>query len=117
MPTRRNIVEVKAEHFGRDKVFRLRRYTRSTAAGYAVKLTVWHVVNDAITKIVDGAACTAVFSSPDTFVTYTPTAPSPFDTPGDYLGEFNFTRAAPAYDEDVKTLAWRVIPSSRASAP
>jgi len=111
MVGRRSIVEIKKGNFGMQKRFRLKDYDRSTASGYTVKITIWYLASGVITKIVDLASCTATYDGEDTYVTYIPLAPSPFDDPGDYFAEVNFTKTG--YDEDVKTFAWRVIPSSK----
>ena len=112
MGERRKIAEIKTMAFGMEKRFRLQDYNRSTVGGYTVKITIWHLVDDIITKIVDGAACTAVISGSDTIVVYVPADADVFTAIGDYNAEIIFTKAG--YDEPCKTVAWRVNPSSRA---
>lgn len=111
MPIRRKIGEIKKDNYGMEKVFRLKDYNRSTAAGYSVAITIWSTSRDnsTRTKIVDGATCTAVYNGLDTIITYTPSSPSPFTTIEDYEAEITFTKSG--YLEDTKTFAWRVIPS------
>ena len=111
MGERRKIAEVKTMAFGMNKDFRLKDYNRSTAGGYTVKISIWHLVDDVITKIVDEASCTAVVSGSDTIVTYVPANAAVFTVVGDYNAEIIFTKAG--YDEPCKTVAWRVNPSSR----
>lgn len=111
MGERRNIAEIKVKDFGMEKRFRLRDYNRSTAAGYTVTITIWHLVDEVITKIVNGAACTATVSGSDTIVVYTPADATIFTEYGDYEAEVRFVKVG--YDEDCKTFAWRVIPSSK----
>lgn len=92
-----------------DRVFRLKNYNRSTAAGYTVTMTIWHLVDGVITKIVPPAVCTATRNGPDTVITYAPA--DVFDTKGDYLAEIAFEKIG--YVEDSETIAWRVLDSSR----
>lgn len=106
---RRPIFSIKVANYGMDRFFRLKDYDRSTAAGYTVALTVWHVVAGVITKIPDAGSCTATRNGPDTVITYVPA--DVFDTVGDYLAEFGFTKDE--FVEDSGTIAWRVLPSSR----
>lgn len=111
MPGRRKIAEIKQNNYGMEKVFRLKDYNRSTAAGYTVSITIWSTSRDGETKtkLVDGAACTATYDGTDTIITYTPASPSPFTEAEDYEAEITFTKSG--YLEDTKTFAWRVIPS------
>jgi len=113
MPMRRKIAEIKQNNYGMSKVFRLKDYNRSTIAGYIVKITIWSTSRDGIAKtlLVDGVACTATYNGTDTIITYTPSSPSPFTVAEDYEAEIVFTKISPAYFEDSKTFAWRVIPS------
>ena len=111
MGERRKIGQVKVANYGMNKVFRLKDYNRSTAAGYTVTITIWHLVDDVITKIVDEVACTAILSGDDTLVTYVPANATVFITAGDYTGEIAFTIVG-TYEEDCATFAWRVNPSS-----
>ena len=74
-------------------------------------ITIWHLVDDVITKIVDDSACAATLSGSDTIVVYTPADATIFTAYGDYDAEVRFVKAG--YDEDCKTFAWRVIPSSK----
>ena len=111
MVGRRKIGQIKVANYGMNKVFRLKDYDRSTVAGYAVTITIWHVVDEVITKIVDEVACTAVVSGSDTLVTYVPASAAVFTAAGDYEGEITFIKVG-TYDEDCGTFAWRVIPSA-----
>lgn len=117
MGERRKIAQIKVANYGMAKIFRLKDYNRSTAAGYTVTITIWHMVPDpvtgvpTVTKIVDEVVCLAVPSGSDTLVTYIPTAATIFTTLGDYDAEITFTKVG-IYVEDCKTVAWRVIPSS-----
>ena len=75
-------------------------------------INIWHLVDDVITKIVDDVACTsATYVGTDTIVIYTPVDATVFTAYGDYNAEIRFVKAD--YDEDCKTFAWRVIPSSK----
>ena len=111
MGERRKIGQIKVANYGMAKVFRLKDYNRSTAAGYTVTITIWYLDDGAVTKIVDEVVCVAVVSGSDTLVTYIPTAATIFTVVGDYDAEITFTKAG-IYEEDCKTVAWRVIPSS-----
>jgi len=114
MGERRNIAEIKVKDFGMEKRFRLKDYNRSTLAGYTVTITIWHLVDDVITKIVDNVACTsATYVGTDTFVIYKPLDATVFTAFGDYDAEIRFVKLVDDYDEDCKTFAWRVIPSSK----
>ena len=94
MGERRNIAEIKVKDFGMGKRFRLKDYDRSTAAGYTVTITIWHLVDEVITKIVNDVACTATLSGSDTIVVYTPVDATIFTAYGDYEAEITFTRAS-----------------------
>jgi len=112
MGERRSIAEIKVKDFGMNKCFRLKNYDRSTANGYTVTITIWHLVDDVITKIVDNVACeSATYVGSDTVVIYKPLDATVFTEAGDYDGEIRFVKAG--YDEDCGTFAWRVIPSSK----